>query len=128
MVSVRAPDWREGLAASLRAGVNALPGGSRGVVVFLGDMPLVPPSAAGLLIAALENGAIGAEMRFSGRPAHPVAFGRALFDDLRSLKGDRGGRHLLSDHDKTVRVETLDAGAVFDIDHVEDMARLEPWP
>ena len=101
---------------------------SRGIVVFLGDMPLVPPSAAALLIGALDRGAPGAEMRHLGRPAHPVAFGSALFDDLRALRGDRGGRHLLSGRPSVTHFETHDAGAAFDIDRVEDLAPPEPWP
>ena len=123
LARVQALNWREGLASSLRAGVEALPPSSRGVVVFLGDMPLVPPSAAGLLIAALDQGAVGAEMRYQDRPAHPVAFGRALFGDLLSLKGDSGGRHLLAGRQDVARFTTQDAGATFDVDVAGDLMR-----
>lgn len=121
LVTVRAADWGSGLSSSLRAGVDAVPTASRGVVVFLGDMPLVPSCAAALLLGALDRGAVGAEMRHRGRPAHPVAFGRALFDDLRALGGDQGGRHLLAGRQAVVCFDTQDRGAVFDVDHVEDL-------
>ena len=36
---VEAADWATGMAASLRAGIAALPAGAAGAYVFLGDMP-----------------------------------------------------------------------------------------
>ena len=38
---VHAPDWQSGLAASLRAGLAAVPSTARAAIVCLGDMPLV---------------------------------------------------------------------------------------
>lgn len=128
LVKVRAPGWRAGLAASLRAGVASLPASSRGVVVFLGDMPLVPSTAAWLLLAALDEGAAGAEMRHRQGPAHPVAFGRVLFEDLLALQGDAGGRHILAGRDDVARFETEEAGAAFDIDRPEDLLRAATRP
>ena len=44
---VHAPGHAEGLAASLRTGVAALPAATRAAFVFLGDMPRVPSLALG---------------------------------------------------------------------------------
>ena len=118
---VHAPDWSHGLSASLRCGLEALPASSRGVVVFLGDMPLVPPGSAATLIEALENGAAGAEFLWDGAPAHPVAYSLTLFDDLRALRGDMGGRRILALRSDVARFETDDPGALFDIDLPKDM-------
>ena len=121
--TLRVAGWEEGIAASLRAGLAALPPDSRGAVVFLGDMPLVPSDAAAALIAALEAGAAAAEMVHEGQPAHPVAFGTALFPALAALRGDRGGRGLLAGRTDVTRVSTPDAGAAFDVDVPRDLAR-----
>lgn len=118
---VRSPDWAEGLSASLRAGIAALPDSSRGVVVFLGDMPLVQPRSAARLIDALEGGAAGAEFLRDGAPAHPVAYARTLFGDLAAMTGDAGGRRILAARTDVARFETQDPGAVFDIDRTEDL-------
>lgn len=118
---VRAPDWALGLSASLRRGIMALPPGSLGAVVFLGDMPRVPAGAAARLVAALSGGAPAAELVHAGHPANPVAFSAALFPALMALRGDAGGRRILPGRAGVVRLETDDPGAVFDIDRVEDL-------
>lgn len=120
---VSVPGWEEGVAASLRAGLAALPPGARGVVVFLGDMPLVPPDLAARLVAALGAGAPAAEVRRAGQPAHPVAFGHELFPSLLALRGDEGGRRLLGGRADVARIDTDDPGAAFDVDRPEDLAR-----
>lgn len=119
----RAPQWASGISASLRRGLLALPPDSRGAVVFLADMPLVPLDAAAHLIAALSGGALAAELVHDGQPANPVAYAAALFPDLLNLEGDSGGRRLLRGLPGVARIETDDPGAVFDIDRTEDLAR-----
>ena len=125
---VRAPDWDEGLAASLRAGLAALPPTSRAVVVFLADMPLVQAAAAGPLLDAIERGAVAAEyMAAQGsnvRPAHPVAFSNGLFAELSRLTGDQGGRRLLAGREGVVTLSTTDPGATFDVDRPADLERV----
>ena len=123
---VRAPDWSEGMAASLRFGIRSLPSDSRGVVVFLADMPLVPIAAARVLLEALEQGAIGAEYvtgpEPGAQPAHPVAFSRALYPALAALMGDQGGRRVLTGRHGIKRITTSHPGARFDVDYPADMA------
>lgn len=118
-----AADWGEGLAASLRCGLAALPTGSRGVVVFLADMPLVPPAAAAGLVQALAGGAVAAEAVSGPRPAHPVAFSAALYPELAALRGDQGGRRLLAGRAGVARVPTDDPGATYDVDVPADLDR-----
>lgn len=117
----RAPEWASGISASLRRGLLALPPASRGAVVFLGDMPLVPLDAAAHLIGALAKGALAAELVHDGQPANPVAYAATLFPDLLALQGDSGGRRLLRGLPGVARIETEDPGAVFDIDRAEDL-------
>ena len=121
---VRCPDWGDGLSASLRCGLQALPPSSRGVVIFLADMPLVPVQAAAPLLAALDRGAVAAEYRFGAEPAHPVAFARALYPELERMQGDQGGRALLAGREGVVRLWTDDPGAVLDIDLTSDLDAL----
>lgn len=118
---LRAAAWPEGLSASLRAGIAALPPDCAGAVVFLGDMPRIPHELGDRLIAALEAGAAGAEVLWAGRPAHPVAFARRLFPRLMALRGDAGGRQVLSGRRDVARIETDQPGAAFDVDRREDL-------
>jgi molybdenum cofactor cytidylyltransferase len=117
-----APDWAEGMAASLRAGVAALAPEARGVCVFLGDMPLVPIGLCGPLVAAAEAAGYAARARFEGQPGHPVAFTRAAFPDLAQLTGDEGAAGLLKGRSDVAYCDTADRGTLLDIDSPGDLA------
>ena len=91
---VVARDWREGMAASLRAGVEAL-ADADAVVVALGDQPLVSARAIDRIVTARGHGALAVRATYDGTPGHPVLLERALFDRLRALRGDEGARAVL---------------------------------
>jgi molybdenum cofactor cytidylyltransferase len=88
--TVPAPDWEEGMAASLRAGLAVLGTPAKGVFVFLGDMPLVPVALCPQLAAMAETAGYAARPRVGGQSGHPAAFTRAALPDLASLSGDVG--------------------------------------
>jgi len=90
---VVADDWREGMAASLRAGVAALEP-CDAVVVVLGDQPLLSPEAIARVARA---GGPAARATYAGVPGHPVLIGRELFDRVRALEGDQGAAALVRD-------------------------------
>jgi len=118
-----APDWAEGMAASLRAGIAALDPGAEGVCVFLGDMPLVPVELCAGLVAAARQAGYAARPRHRGKPGHPVAFTRAAFADLTGLQGDTGATALLKARPGAVAyVDTAESGVLLDIDTPEDLA------
>jgi CTP:molybdopterin cytidylyltransferase MocA len=87
---VIAEDWAEGQAASLRRGLDAL-GGTRKVVVLLGDQPLVTPQ----VIAWLMTERAGSRATYAGEPGHPVVLGPSLIRRARELHGDTGLRDLV---------------------------------
>jgi molybdenum cofactor cytidylyltransferase len=120
---VDAPDWTEGMAATLRAGIAALDPQAQGVCVFLGDMPLVPVALCAPLTQAAENTGYAARPRYEGKPGHPVAFTRRAFPDLMALKGDTGATALLkAQANRIAYCETADSGVLLDIDTPEDLA------
>lgn len=121
-----APDWAEGMAATLRTGIAALAPESKGVCVFLGDMPLVPVSLCSALIEAAEKVGYAARPRLDGKPGHPVAFTRAAFADFLTLKGDQGATALLKQRPEAVAyIDTVESGALLDIDTPADLAAAE---
>jgi len=114
---VHAPDHAEGMAATLRAGVAALPPDCGGVFVFLGDMPLIPPDVAPALAATLRAGAPAAVPLFEGRRGHPALFGAELFPALLSLTGDEGARSVLRGQgERVAEVPASSSGVHFDVD------------
>jgi molybdenum cofactor cytidylyltransferase len=117
---VHAAGHAEGMAASLRAGLAALPDDAEGVFVFLGDMPRVPAAVLAPLAAAIADGRAAAAPAFAGRRGHPAVFARALFADLAALRGDAGARRIL-DRVGPLLVEAPDDGVLFDVDQPGDL-------
>lgn len=115
-------DWDEGLAASLRAGISALPASASAMAIFLGDMPQIPDTLADALLAAVAGGAPAAVVRSPHGPAHPVAFSAAVFPDLLRLRGDRGARTVLEAlGDRVANIDCDHPWVVFDVDHRSDL-------
>ncbi len=124
---VHAPDHAEGLAASLRAGIRALPPQTPAALVVLGDMPLVPGRVLDRLIAAhapVESRSIIVPTH-KGRAGNPILWDAGLFPEILSLTGDRGARTLLALHaEQVAEVEVTDEGILRDFDTVESLADL----
>jgi molybdenum cofactor cytidylyltransferase len=119
---IHAADHAEGMAASLRAGISALPDDAAGAVVFLADMPLVPTGVVGRLVQALQDGAAAAAPFRAGRRGNPVAVSAALFPDVLALTGDQGARGILDRlGGRLVGIDTDDDGVLLDVDHPEDV-------
>jgi molybdenum cofactor cytidylyltransferase len=123
---VHCADHAEGMGASLRAGVESLPDDAAGVLVFLGDMPLIPHGILPELAAAVAGGAPAAAPFHGGRRGHPVLFSQALFADLRASQGGEGARAVLQTlGPRLACVATLDVGVLFDVDQPGDIDRTD---
>jgi len=121
---VHAPDHAEGMAASLRAGVAALPPEVSAAFVFLGDMPRVPHAALAPLAQAVAAGAPAAAPTFGGRRGNPVVLSRGLFRAVAGLEGDVGARPILQRLGaRLALVEAPDDGILFDVDEPGDLSR-----
>jgi molybdenum cofactor cytidylyltransferase len=108
--------WREGIAASLRCGSEALAGAER-VILTLGDEPLMSPEIIGRFLDA----APGTRAAYDGEPGHPVVLGPEQLCGITNLSGDRGARELLRGG-PTIECGGLGAGA--DVDTPEDLAAI----
>jgi molybdenum cofactor cytidylyltransferase len=120
------PQFASGLASSLSVGLSAMPRDVAGVLVLLGDMPLIGPRLADALIEAFlaREGALAAIPLTEGRRGNPVLLGRGLFEAALRLKGDEGARKLIGalNERELVEVEASDVGVTFDVDTPEDLA------
>jgi len=112
--------WREGQAASLRCGIEALEGVDA-VLVVLGDQPGITPAAVSAVAgAAGDEDAVRAT--YGGAPAHPVLLRRPLLERAGELRGDTGFRDLL----RQARVGEVEVGHLADpadIDTREELDR-----
>ena len=122
---VVAADADQGMAASLRAGMAALPGGTTGVMILPADMPAITAQDLRQMIARHEavpdrilRGATA-----EGREGHPALFPADLFGALAAVTGDEGGRSVLAAHrDRVEHIALPGDHAVLDLDTPEDWA------
>ena len=121
---VHAEDYEQGLSASLRAGIAALPGEVEAVVVCLGDMPLVGPDLIERLIAAWdrEEGRTIVVPRAEGQIGNPVLWDRRHFPEILALSGDSGARVLLRRHADEVAEVPADRGVLQDFDTLDTLS------
>jgi molybdenum cofactor cytidylyltransferase len=124
---VRNPAFAEGLSTSLKRGLAALPADIDGVVVCLGDMPLVTGRDLDRLIAAfnpLEGRAIIVPAR-RGKRGNPVLWARRFFPEMAGLAGDVGAKHLIGEHAELVYEVEMDSdGVLVDVDTPDALAAL----
>jgi molybdenum cofactor cytidylyltransferase len=111
--------WAEGLAASLRAGVEQL-ADAEAVIVTLGDQPGITPQVVAMILDHADCSAPAARAVYEGRPGHPVLIKRELFPQLRSLRGDVGARPVL-DAVNAKEVEAAHICSPQDVDTREDL-------
>jgi molybdenum cofactor cytidylyltransferase len=124
---VHAKAYDTGLAASLRAGIAALPEAVAAVVVCLGDMPLVGADTIDRVIDAYDpdEGRLIVVPTHRGKRGNPVLWDRRFFADILALTGDTGARALLLRHAEHVAEIALDSDAVLtDFDTPEAASRL----
>lgn len=93
--SLHCADHASGMFASLRCGLTTLSKDAAGAFIFLGDMPRIPQTVAGKLLAAVRSGSLAAIPSVEGRWGHPVLISRSLFDTFSRSAGDGGGRAML---------------------------------
>ena len=123
--TVQNPDFRCGLSTSIRAGVGALPDGSDGVLIVLGDMPGVSSFLIDCMIGAFsaESGNAICVAARNGTRGNPVLFGRRFFPELLALTGDEGAKRLVAANEGSVlTIEAHDDGPFLDIDTPEQLA------
>ncbi len=130
---VYAADYAEGLSASLKAGIAAVPPESAAAIVCLGDMPLVTGRMMDRLMASYDTteGRRIVLPTFHGKQGNPMLWDRSFFPEILEISGDSGARFLLGKHLESVaEVEMADDAVLRDFDTTESLetlpARLRP--
>jgi molybdenum cofactor cytidylyltransferase len=122
------PSYADGLGASLKAGIAAVPEDADGAIVCLGDMPQVDHQLIDKLIAAFdpERSALVVMPSINGRRGNPVVWSRRFFKDLMSIQGDIGARHLIGSYaEAVVEVPVAGDAALTDVDTPESLSAVK---
>jgi molybdenum cofactor cytidylyltransferase len=124
---VHAPDYAQGLAESLKAGIAAVPPECAGAIVCLGDMPLVNGRMIDRLLAMYdpEEGRSIVLPTFRGKQGNPMIWDRRYFPEILGISGDSGARFLVGKHaEQVAEVEMADDAVLRDFDTTESLATL----
>ncbi len=120
---VENPDWRAGVAGSIRRGlaaVLALRPDARGVLLAVCDQPRVDAAHLASLAAALADGAhVIAASSYAGTVGVPALFERATFGELEALAGDQGAKPVVTRAPDRVAAVPLPGGE-WDVDTEAD--------
>ena len=110
------------MSTSIRRGIQATDPGTQGILIALGDQPLLKTRTINALIRAFaqRKGSIVLPS-YRGRRGHPVLFDRCHEKELLSLRGDVGGKSIVERHAGNVfEVRTESEAVLMDIDTWKD--------
>jgi molybdenum cofactor cytidylyltransferase len=115
-------DWREGLASSLRAGLERVSPRAEAALFVPADLPRLTTRTIQAIIACRKpSGKSIVIPTCRGCRGNPVLFARSLFPELLGLHGDQGGRALFASHQADIElVEVGDEGILLDVDTPAD--------
>ena len=117
--------YAQGMLSSIRAGLQALPDDTRGVMLFLGDQPQVSVPLIDHLCGTFQPGSGQLCVpTFDGRRGHPLLFDRSYEDEILNDFDEVGLRGLLQRHEAKVCPVPWDNETVLvDLDTPEDYAQ-----
>ncbi len=123
----------EGQSSSIKAGVSALPENCDAALFLLSDQPLITSGLIRTLIKYYRKTGAGIIVPVKdGRRGNPVLMDRKLFEDLKEIKGDTGGRSLFDRYKQNLEcLEVAEMGIHIDIDTPDDYRQLlqsQPYP
>jgi molybdenum cofactor cytidylyltransferase len=119
--------WQEGMASSIRVGVDAIMNKNPsidGVMIVVCDQPFLDASII-QSIFSLQKSSLQSIVAcsYDGIIGTPVLFHKTMFEKLLALEGDIGARKIINDNPDEVSILSFEKGIV-DIDTLEDYQKL----
>jgi molybdenum cofactor cytidylyltransferase len=121
------PDWEQGMASSIRAGIAALQElypQIESALIMLCDQPFVDAALLQQLVdASVQNPDLIVASAYQNTVGVPVLLGKHWFDKLVTLQGQEGAKQLLMQHPDNVIAVPFEKGGI-DIDTPQDYKSL----
>jgi molybdenum cofactor cytidylyltransferase len=116
------PDYQQGMSTSIIAGLKQVDKRARAVLIALSDQPFVDSQTINSLVEAFIANKRGIIIPvYQGRRGNPVIFAIKYKGELLNLKGDVGGREIITLHpDDVLEVAVNCEGVLLDIDTMEN--------
>jgi molybdenum cofactor cytidylyltransferase len=126
--SIVNPEWKEGIASSIRAGVSSLAGSNpspKNLLITVCDQPRLSVEVLRALIAAhRSSGAKITASSYAETIGVPAIFSAEMYQELLGPTRDQGAKSVIARHAKDVRIVEFPGGEI-DIDTPEELARLQ---
>ena len=120
-------EWKEGMASSIRCGLQTLlhiAPSSDAVIIMVCDQPYVSASLLNELIAAQnKTGKQIVTSKYENTIGPPALFYKSIFPELLELKGDAGARKIVEQHTNEIATVLFTKGNI-DIDTEADYKAL----
>lgn len=119
-------DYRMGMSASVKRGVQAITDEARACLVALVDQPQISTRIINRVIDAyLDARPLIVVPTYDGRKGHPIILDLQLKDEILAMDAAQGLRQVITAHaSDSLRVEVADDAVLMDCDFPEDYARL----
>jgi molybdenum cofactor cytidylyltransferase len=122
-------EWEEGMSSSMRVGLGQVSPAADAVLFVLADQINLTPEevdavigAYGIALAERASASRIVAPVHGGKRGNPVLFDRSLFQELREVEGDQGGRGVMRQHpDLVLEVEVPTDGVLKDVDTPQDV-------
>lgn len=120
---VQNPNWEEGMASSIRAGITALQEKApqaTGVIFMVCDQPYVDTAHLNNLVRQkLDTGKGIIASYYNDTMGVPVLFDKTFFRDLLALQGEEGAKKIVYRYEQEVAAVPFPLGCI-DIDTLDD--------
>lgn len=126
---VENPEWEEGIASSLRVGLDAVTRLSRcdTALIVIGDQPgISAENVATLMRSHAKEGRPVTVPKYRYTWGNPVIVDRSLWPRLMSLEGDEGAKRLWHAHPEWVNEVWFSEQVPRDVDTEADVTELRP--
>ena len=101
-------DFENGMASSIKAGLNLLSKNAEAFFICLGDMPMVSPDIYNQLIKSKDKKGIIVPT-YKGQQGNPVLFDKSMKETVMNITGDVGAKKVLElNKDKILNLEIDD--------------------
>ena len=112
-------NFNDGMASSIKIGLNHLSKNSVKFFVCLGDMPMINKNIYLQLIKAKSNKEIIVP-NYKGKQGNPVLFSTSMKNKIMNIKGDIGAKKILkTNKDKVFNLEIDDYGIIKDYNTID---------
>ena len=117
-------DFENGMASSIKAGLNHLSNNTEAFFICLGDMPMVNSGIYNQLIKSRSQKDILVPT-YNGQQGNPVLFNKSMKEKIMNITGDAGAKKILElNKDKILNLEINDQGVTKGFDTLDNFNSL----